>query len=153
MRSSSAEEAVLSREELDALLEEMPKVVSDREADIDSHRPRYAEVDLHRREGGEAQGHGPHRQEGEEDADRGPPARSEEADPDFLPEIAQGATQLAEHRLALVGVARWVGRLAQRQERVLGSTPVISQSVEQIGPGSGQSSFTRTTLSSLMSEP
>ena len=48
MRRGTDEEAVLSREELDALLEEMPKVLSDREADIDSHRPRYAEMDLHR---------------------------------------------------------------------------------------------------------
>lgn len=48
MRRGTDEEAVLSREELDALLEEMPKVLSDREADIDSHRPRYAEMDLQR---------------------------------------------------------------------------------------------------------
>ncbi|MEM9175030.1 MAG: FliM/FliN family flagellar motor switch protein [Myxococcota bacterium] len=48
MKNSGGEEAVLSREELDALLEEMPKVVADREADLDSHRPRYAEVDLQR---------------------------------------------------------------------------------------------------------
>jgi len=48
VRSVGAEEAVLSREELDALLEEMPKVVADREADIDSHRPRYAEIELQR---------------------------------------------------------------------------------------------------------
>jgi len=48
MRTGQNEDAVLSREELDALLEEMPKVLSDREADIDSHRPRYAEMDLQR---------------------------------------------------------------------------------------------------------
>ena len=48
MKSNGAEEAVLSREELDALLEEIPKVVAERDADIDSHRPRYAEMDLQR---------------------------------------------------------------------------------------------------------
>ena len=48
MKPNGAEEAVLSREELDALLEEIPKVVAERDADIDSHRPRYAEMDLQR---------------------------------------------------------------------------------------------------------
>lgn len=48
MRAVDPEENVLSKEELDALLEEMPKVLSDHEDDLDATRPRYAEVDLQR---------------------------------------------------------------------------------------------------------
>lgn len=48
MRARAREEAVLSREELDALLEEMPKVLSDRDSDLDAQRPRYAEIELQR---------------------------------------------------------------------------------------------------------
>lgn len=48
MRSGAHEEAVLSREELDALLEEMPKVLSDREKEFEPGRPRVADVDLQR---------------------------------------------------------------------------------------------------------
>ena len=40
MKKAVQEESILSREELDALLEEMPKVLSDREEEIDSARPQ-----------------------------------------------------------------------------------------------------------------
>jgi len=48
VRNGSKEEAVLSREELEALLEEMPKVLSDREKEFEPGRPRVADVDLQR---------------------------------------------------------------------------------------------------------
>lgn len=48
MKANADEDAVLSREELDALLEEMPKVLTDRADEIDSARPRYADLELHR---------------------------------------------------------------------------------------------------------
>lgn len=48
MRSVAPEEEVLSREELDALLEEMPKLLAEREADLETDRPQIADIDLQR---------------------------------------------------------------------------------------------------------
>ncbi len=48
MRSSATEDAVLSREELDALLEEMPKVWSGRDGDSGSARQLVVDVELQR---------------------------------------------------------------------------------------------------------
>jgi flagellar motor switch protein FliM len=48
VKSPGNEEAVLSKEELEALLEEMPKVLSNRESEFDSGSPRIADLDLQR---------------------------------------------------------------------------------------------------------
>lgn len=48
MRGAAAEGAVLSREELDALLEEMPKIWSSREAEAGSDRQRGVDIALQR---------------------------------------------------------------------------------------------------------
>ena len=48
MRSSQSAEAVLSREELEALLEEMPRVLEERENEIEPGRPQVADVELQR---------------------------------------------------------------------------------------------------------
>ena len=48
MRSSPASDAVLSREELDALLEEMPKAASSRDAEGVSARQNTVDIELQR---------------------------------------------------------------------------------------------------------
>ena len=48
MRTSTAENAVLSREELDALLEEMPRIQTSEADDPDSRAPEFADVELQR---------------------------------------------------------------------------------------------------------
>lgn len=47
MKRAGKEDPVLSREELEALLEEMPKVLTDRESDFEPGRPQVAEIELH----------------------------------------------------------------------------------------------------------
>ncbi len=48
MRASGSTDAVLSREELAALLEEMPKVIAEHERELESGRTRVAEIELQR---------------------------------------------------------------------------------------------------------
>lgn len=48
MRTSGSEEAVLTREELEALLEEMPKIWMEREGESDPERPNVADIELQR---------------------------------------------------------------------------------------------------------
>lgn len=48
MRLSSEDESLLSREELDALLEEMPRILADREDEEVASGPRLADVELQR---------------------------------------------------------------------------------------------------------